>query len=90
MKIGISKFEFYFIFLIGLLLGFLKEYLVVGCYISFIGIISPIIDYKIIWKYQYKDIIEELNMRDAFLLHIPLIVSCLVGSLIGFGIGGLF
>lgn len=89
LKIGISKFEIYFIFLIGLLLGFLKEYLVIMGYTLFVGIISPIIDYKIIWKYQHGDVIEELNMRDAFLLHIPLVISCILGSIIGFRIGGI-
>ena len=90
MKIGISKFEFYFILFLGLSLGFLKEYLIIVGYTFFIGIVSPIIDYKIVWKYQYSDIIKKLNIKDAFLLHIPLVISFLIGSIIGFGIGGLF
>jgi len=87
VKIGISKFELYFIFLIGLLLGFLKEYLVIVSYIFLITIIAPIIDYKIIWKYKHKNIIEELNMKHAFLLHIPLVISCISGNIIGLIIG---
>ena len=89
-KIGINKFEFYFLFCVGLFLVIFKEYLIFVFFIFYIGIIAPIFDYIIMWKITYKksseklNIIKDLNLKEAFLLHIPLLISFILGGAIGF------